>query len=155
LFWFFLLSLSTSCIFALSFFLCLMADPTPLSWRLMLYVRSYGERENTFEAVRQCVCPSCFLSSSPPAYPSPAPSHDLPRPVLADAEAWPMHNRPMEPVQRDPPPNPHKFYLFHTSDTERTNLSSSLPYRAVRRLTNANPNPNPNAGHGDEGRDHR
>jgi hypothetical protein len=38
--------------------------------------------------------------------------------------------------------------VFHMSGTERTNLSSSLLYRAVRRLTNAN------AGHGDEGRDH-
>jgi hypothetical protein len=39
------------------------------------------------------------------------------------------------------------------SGTERTNLSSSLPYRAVRRLTNSNANAN--AGHGDDGRDHR
>ncbi|KAJ7839448.1 hypothetical protein B0H14DRAFT_3458688 [Mycena olivaceomarginata] len=87
-----------------------------------------------------------YLSSSLPAYPSPAPSHaavsllsaspsppDLPRPVLADADAWPMHNRPMEPVQHDPPQvlaeSAQVLCVLH----ERYgayNLSSSLPYRA-------------------------
>ncbi|KAJ6545177.1 hypothetical protein B0H19DRAFT_1167099 [Mycena capillaripes] len=80
----------------------------------------------------------------------------IPTPLLQTdalrAELWRARERvqggqlvPMEPVSaihRKYSPNPHKFYVFYTSGTERMNLSSSLPYCAVRRLTNTFRKPN-------------